>query len=442
MMKTNPPLTFKDSARWGALLVLGYVIIALLPLAVAYAMRPTEKGEFIHELSLGTALLGFTLLTMQPLLSARLHWIERPFGHHKLMRFHMRMAVVVTLLLLAHPLLLALGSGSLRLLTTWEMPWPIQLGRLALLILLIGVLTAVIRQKIPLDYNRWRGMHAGLILLPLLGAVHSLAIGHDLQNLPMQLLWYLLIALTLGLALYRRIWMPLAGGRSMRVEEVRAESPEVTTIRLRPEDGYPFSHRAGQFWFLNLRRPGRGSEEHPFTIASSPEQPDTPASSIKHSGNFTDTIALTRPGDRARIQGPYGHFTLDHHPGTAWLFIAGGIGITPLMSMMRHLRDTGDDRPLILLWANRQEQGIIFKEELDKLPDNMRVAHILSDAEEEWQGARGFVTADWIKKESGELLQDAQVFVCGPPPMMKSVRAALRSLGVPGDRIHDERFTF
>ena len=442
MNKQSQPFGFFDSTAWGFLLVSAYILLGLLPLILAYAARPQGEGGFADQAAYGAALIAFVILALQPLLSARFRWLERPFGQDALMRFHKRMAILATLLLIAHPLLLAAGHSGWSLLTTWQMPWPIQLGRLALLILIAGALIAIFRQKLPLDYNRWRGAHKAIILVPLLGAVHSLQIGDDLETLPLQLYWLLMIALILGLFVYRTLWVPFFGGRAMRVERVDPESPDVTTLTLHPEDGRPFPYHAGQFWFLHLKREGRTSEDHPFTIASSPESTDTPASSIKHSGNFTNTIAETRESDRARVEGPFGHFTLNHHPGRSFLFIAGGIGITPIMSMLRHLRDTGDDRTAMLLWANRTENDIVFRDELNQMPGTIQTAHILSDPDADWNGARGFITADWIREQAGDLLDQAEIFLCGPPPMMDAVLAALKSLNVPARRIHHERFTF
>jgi len=297
-------------------------------------------------------------------------------------------------------------------------------------------------QKLPLDYNRWRVMHKGIIIVPLLGAVHSLKLGDDLQALPLQLFWYLLLALILALFLFRNVWNPWFGGRAMRVESVRQEASNVTTLTLRPEDSGSFLHHPGQFGFLHLKRKGRTSEEHPFTIASSPEKTKTPACSIKHSGNFTDTIGETREDDRVRVEGPFGRFTLDHHPGSSFLFIAGGIGITPIMSMLRHLRDTDDDRQALLLWGNRKESDILFRDELEQMPGSIRLAYILSEPEQDWNGARGYIDEKWIREHAASMLDEAEIFLCGPPPMMDSVLKALETLKVSGSRIHYERFTF
>jgi ferredoxin-NADP reductase len=110
------------------------------------------------------------------------------------------------------------------------------------------------------------------------------------------------------------------------------------------------------------------------------------------------------------------------------------------MSMLRYLRDTGDKRPVWLVCGNRTAADIVFKSELDRMPENVRVTHVLSEASPAWMGARGRVTREIIEAHAGEALPEAHVYVCGPPPMMDMVIRSLKSLGVSPSRIHYERF--
>ena len=115
-------------------------------------------------------------------------------------------------------------------------------------------------------------------------------------------------------------------------------------------------------------RPGLPVEEHHFTIASSPTEPAFHTSTIKASGDFTATIGQTSPGDLAIIQAPFGRFSYVLKPQALDLvFIAGGIGITPLMSNLRHMRDTQADRRVLLLYSNKTENDIVFREELAQI---------------------------------------------------------------------------
>jgi len=188
-------------------------------------------------------------------------------------------------------------------------------------------------------------------------------------------------------------------------------------------------------------RPGRKSETHPFTIAASPLEPGIVESTIKQSGNFTDTIDQTRPGDLGRIEGPFGRFSLVHHDIEHFLFIAGGVGITPIMSMLRYLRDTDDPRPAVLLYANKTAADIIFASELEQLPDHVRVVHVLSRPDDSWTGRTGHINRALIEEAAGEHLEITHVFLCGPRPMMYAVMGELKKAGIARHRIHHERFT-
>jgi NAD(P)H-flavin reductase len=144
--------------------------------------------------------------------------------------------------------------------------------------------------------------------------------------------------------------------------------------------------------FLRPVRPGRKSQTHPFTIAASPLEPGIIATTIKKSGNFTNTIDQPHPGDVGRIEGPFGRFSLVHYDIERFPFVAGGVGITPIMSMLRYLRDTGDRRPVVLLCGNKTARDILFASELEQLPSHLRVVHVLSRPDETWAGPSGHIS--------------------------------------------------
>jgi ferredoxin-NADP reductase len=193
--------------------------------------------------------------------------------------------------------------------------------------------------------------------------------------------------------------------------------------------------------FLKLKRPGRPSELHPFTISASSLRPEIIEATIKKSGNFTNTIDQTRPGDTGFIEAPFGRFSLVNFDIEKFLFIAGGVGITPIMSMLRYLRETNDNRPVVLLYGNRTEGDIIFRDELGKLPANVKIVHVLSKPQGSWRGPKGHIDMEIIKQYAGETLPKADVFVCGPAQMMDMVISSLKDTGVPSNRIHSECFT-
>jgi ferredoxin-NADP reductase len=281
-----------------------------------------------------------------------------------------------------------------------------------------------------------------MILVVVLGGAHSRAIGQDLQSSPgLRAWWAALVTIALGLFAWRNVFVPRWGRRCFRVESIRAEARGVWTIDLVPEGGRPLRYLPGQFMFLTLLRAAAPAEEHPFTISSSPSETGVLSATIKESGDFTRTIGLTRRGDRALVEGPFGRFSVVHHAAERFLFISAGVGSTPFASMLRFLSDTGDPRPVLYLCANRTEADIAFREELARVPSNVKVCHLLSQPGPGWSGARGHLDEEALRSLAGGSLDGAAVFLCGPPAFMSSARRSLRSLGVPRAHIHLERFT-
>ncbi len=431
----------RDTRLWGGFLLLVYAALAVLPLAVVYWFGPPTAGSRLQALGNGAGLLGFSLLVLQFVLAARLHWLERPFGLDLVMAFHRGMGIAAFALLLVHPVLLALGHGGWSLFAL-DTPWPITVGKAAFVLLFLLVLSALLYRRLGMKYETWRRLHKGAILVLFLGFVHSLYAGEDLLSLGPRVFWFALFGLGAVVFLYRNVYVPLWGRRRFRVAGMTRESPDVWTLALDPEaEQAPFRYRPGQFCFLHLLRPGRPSEEHPFSLSSSPTDGGrTITVTIKASGDFTRTIGQTQIGDRALLEGPFGCFSPVHHDAQAFLFIAGGVGITPIMSMLRYLRDIGDPRPVRVLCANRTERDILFRDELDALPENTRVTHLLSAPEDKDWKPIGRVDAALIRRVAGPELATCDVYLCGPPKMMDEVFAILRRLGVAGPRIHCERF--
>jgi len=148
-------------------------------------------------------------------------------------------------------------------------------------------------------------------------------------------------------------------------------------------------------------------------------------------------------GETAWVDGPYGTFGVDHHPDAAgFVLIAGGIGVAPMMSMLRTLADRGDRRPLWLFYGNRDWDRVAFREELQQLTQrlDLRVVHVLSEPPPRWTGERGFIDAAVLARHLPAQRDGLEFLTCGPTPMTVAVEQALASLGVPASRVHAELF--
>jgi ferredoxin-NADP reductase len=220
------------------------------------------------------------------------------------------------------------------------------------------------------------------------------------------------------------------------VSEIVKENHDITSLYF---DGPAIAYAPGQFMIVNLETDRGYSESHPYTISSSPTDSRL-RMSAKAIGDFSRRVAKIETGAKALIEAPYGVFSYTSVENEHLVFIVGGIGITPFLSQLKHMRATGAQKRVTMIWGNKTQKDICFIDELEaaekELPD-FRLVHVLSD--EEWEGETGFVTADIVTKYVSDV--DApHYFLCGPPIMMKKVFGALRGLGVSNKQLHYERF--
>jgi predicted ferric reductase len=194
--------------------------------------------------------------------------------------------------------------------------------------------------------------------------------------------------------------------------------------------------------WLTIRRSPFSIRKHPFSFSSSAVARDHIAFTIRELGDFTSTVGSIVPGERAYIDGPYGTFDLDQHTGPGYVFIVGGIGSTPIMSMLRTMADRGDDHSVVLFYGNRTWNSVIFGEEIAELEGrlNLKVVHVLENPPEGWEGETGFITRHVLDRHLPNDRRERVYFVCGPIPMIAAVERSLRALGVPLSHIHSEQY--
>jgi predicted ferric reductase len=222
---------------------------------------------------------------------------------------------------------------------------------------------------------------------------------------------------------------------------VVAERGQTTTLVLKPPEGFDFRFQPGQFAWFAIGRSPFSLTLHPFSFSSSAERKQVEIA-VKALGDFTSKVHELSPGTTVYADGPHGVFSMDRDEGPGFGFIAGGVGITGLLSMLRTMADRRDVRPAILVYANNDWEGVTFREELEQLrrQANLTVIHVLTEPPADWQGETGFVRTDLLARHLPPGYQRFQFFICGPPPMMDATEKALTELGVPDARIHTERF--
>jgi len=263
----------------------------------------------------------------------------------------------------------------------------------------------------------------------------------------------LIAAAGLVLFAWRRLVAPsLRSRHPWKVAGVTQVSDSITTLAFEHPGGRRLRHHPGQFCYLFPLNDELPRESHPFTISSSPADP-RPTVTVKNLGDFTAQVRALKPGDAVCLEGAYGRFSYQHVPENRELvFIAGGIGITPMLSMLRHISREDPKRKVTLVWGARNAEDLICREEFEiwsREMENFLFEPVLSRARQ-WEGRIGRIDkallADVFENKNGQDgpvdRSTAEFFICGPPAMVRTVLHALTDLGFAARRIHTERFAF
>jgi predicted ferric reductase len=437
--------TLRDLTR--ASLWIGlYVLLALWPLLLLLAAPAPWGGGVTDELASALGFLAISLMAMQFVLTARFQWVAPPFGTDLVYAFHRHITIAVVAFALLHPAFLFGSSLGLALgwLVPGAAPWEVASGIWALWVLLALALASWFRKRFKLAYERWRWTHGPLAAAAVLLAVwHALLAGRLLSRPVVRWLWLAWTLGWVGLILRIRVFKPLSLRRHpWVVREVRPERGDAVTLVLEPEGHDGFRFRCGQFVWLTIGASPFAAREHPFSISSSALAVPRLELTVKAAGDFTRGLLSTVPGTRAFVDGPFGSMSVDAMPDAdGYVFIAGGSGLAPCMSMLRTLADRGDRRPHLLILGSGRLERTLFREQLEALTTrlDLRVVHVLEQPPEGWRGEQGLVTQALLDRWLPHAGRHAY-FVCGPAPMMDVVEAGLARLGVPLSDLHSERF--
>ncbi|MBR5825972.1 MAG: FAD/NAD(P)-binding protein [Clostridia bacterium] len=213
------------------------------------------------------------------------------------------------------------------------------------------------------------------------------------------------------------------------VTDIRQETPDVKTFRVNaPEGGKLFEHKPGQCAMVSV--PGVG--EAMFSITSSPTNKEYQEFSIKKCGVLTDYLHDLQVGDEIMVRGPYGNnFPVDTElKGKNLLFVAGGIGLAPLRSVINYVLDNRDDYGTVdIVYGSRSADDLVQLKEIQEVwmkAKDTNVYLTIDRPQEGWDGHVGFVPSYLSELE---LSTDKTVLVCGPPIMIKFVLGALTEMG-------------
>jgi predicted ferric reductase len=396
-----------------------------------------------------TALFGTYLALIQLVLMSRSPWLDQVFGMDRLTAAHRWIGFATVWLLLGHGIFITIGYGIgdrknpvaefLTLVTTYPYVLMATVSGGLFATVAISSIKAARRR---LSYETWYGIHLYAYLAIALGFLHQLFVGTDFAHDPVAVgYWVSLYLVAVALVLAFRVLQPIGLNlrHRLRVARVVSEAPGVFSIYVTGRGLDQLAVRSGQYFVWRfLTRDGwwRG---HPFSISSAPNG-SWLRITIKELGDWSAALKRMTVGTRVFVEGPYGILTGAKRTRQRVLLIAGGIGITPLRSLLEALPARPGD--LTLLYRVRDERDILFRDELETLA-RIRGAEVQYLPSRRPQGSRSIDPLGPAGLQA--LVPDVRhrdVYVCGPVPMMQHVESSLRRLGLPSRQIHVERFAY
>ncbi|MEG4346515.1 ferric reductase-like transmembrane domain-containing protein [Microcoleus sp. A003_D6] len=426
--------------------ILGYLSLALFPLLVLL-LHPAPSGRgFWTEFSVALGFIGLAMMALQFILTARVNRIETSYGIDILLQFHRYTSLVAFFMVLVHPVILFIAQPeTLQLLNFPQAPWRARMAVLGTLAFLAMVVTTIWRKPLKIPYEPWRASHTILAVVALgFGFAHALAVGNYLGLFWKAVLWGGIILISLWLIIYVRLVKPwLMTKKPYVVEEVLPQRGDVWTLALRPLGHEGFTFEPGQFAWLTLNITPLSMREHPFSMSSSADRADRIEFGIKALGDFTKGIKDVQPGTRAYLDGPYGVFTTERYWDSAgFVLIAGGVGITPIFSILLTAAERKDDRPFLLIYAASSWDDLTYQQELDALKEKLDISivYVLRKVDDDWAGDTGYVDQALLEKYIPLHRGSRHYFVCAAPVMMDAVERALFELKVPVTNVHMEHF--
>lgn len=385
-----------------------------------------------------SAIIGLILMSLSLLLTTKWRWIENVLeGIGNAYVFHHLIGSIAFIMLIDHPLLLVIKNlPEFKISILYLIPgndWSYNFGIFGIYLLIFSFIFMVF---IKLPYHLWKLTHKFLGLAFLFGGLHTTLIQSTLSNyLPLRL--YMLFFVTIGIisAIYTIFLYDKFGPKlKFNVKQIKRKL-DVVHIYLEPNH-LNLSFSSGQFVYASFKNNSLGREKHPFSISSAPNDPFLRLSA-KILGDYTLKLPNLKISDEAEIFGPYGKFGEKFKQSQKnFIFIAGGIGITPFVGMIRDAINLGRKNKIVLFYCVKNPEEAIFYDELTEITKNSENIKILI-----WCSTqRKRLNYQQISKEIPNLFESI-IQICGPENMMNGLRKQFIENNIPEKNILMENFS-
>ncbi len=432
----------------------GFILIFLANLGVIFTAWWLQSGSLLLSSQAGlfialgriTGLVAVYLILWQLILIGRVRFLEQTFGFDRLSLWHHFNGFAAWTFIFLHPLFLIVGYGLnsqntfLGQVANFLIAWELAPAFIAVMIFLITIVLSWGAIQKYLKYEVWYYIHLLTYLAIILAFGHQLKLGGDFQQKLFAAYWLVLYLEALCLLIPYRFIKPLYlfWRHEFYVDKVIKENDQTISVYLRGKNLEQFKFQPGQFAIFRFLSFNLIGEAHPFSFSQAFNGQELRIT-IKALGDYTTKLpAKLKVGTKVLIDGAHGIFTPQRTTNQKLAFIAGGVGITPLRALAESESKNGRD--IVILYGATKTSDLIFKAELEKIAiTNCRFTPVLS-ADESWLGEKGRIDKNKIISLIPDYAE-RDFYLCGPGPMMASLRASLKELRINSRYVYFEKFS-
>jgi predicted ferric reductase len=444
MTRTAPASTGAGPARTARLVVWLFVLVNLIAVWVMFFVGETGSNPAKNTLTAVGRFFGLhaaLLMIAQLLLIARIGWLDRRIGMDRLTSWHRWVGLTLFWVVLIHPTFVILGYAAfyklsfIKQFTSLAGVTVTLLGMFAAAIVVVVVALSIRMARRRLSYEAWHAIHLLVYAAITLALIHQAFEGSSFKySTVTKAYWWTLWTVAVLLFLIGRFVTPFVRNarHQLRVSAVVPESPDVVSVYVTGRNLDKLKARAGQFMIWRFLGHNNWWQANPFSLSAAPDGQSLRLTA-KAVGTTSAGLRQLPVGTRVWVEGPYGALTTLHRTKEGTLLIAGGVGITPIRSLLQEL--TGS---IVLLYRVRSEADAVLLSEVRDLagPRGAQI-HVLTGR----TGPDNDPFAPAKLSATVPDLAERDIYVCGPPAMTAAVLRSLRTLKVPSGQIHTERFS-
>ncbi len=423
---------------WNAIFIINFYLILYFGFTnSSYLINSTTNGSILIALGRLAGLLSEFLILVQLLLISRFSSIEKQYGFDKLISIHKKIGFFLGVFLISHPILLTIGYAQSKnisyitqfidFITKWNGVFG---AAIALLIIVFIAIISIKKYRTKISYEVWYFLHLPLYVVVAIAFGHQINTG-DMSSGGAMFYWFLINLVTIGILIFYRFLRPiyLFFRHSFRIEKIVQENTNVYSIYITGKNMSQYRFQSGQYANLIFLQK-KMTFHHPFSFSDAYNGKYL-RFTIKSSGDFTSKIEKLKIGTRVFIDGPFGVFILNKLVNNKAVFIAGGIGITPILSMIKSIHNT---KNAVLLYSNKSEADINFWHEISK---SQIESHYFNTS----LGVHNRISIEKIIEICPDY-KDRDFYLCGPVQMTINLLKHLKKVGVTYEQIHFEKFDY